>query len=115
MSCGLGCRCGSDLPWLWLWHRLAAVAPIQPLAWELPYATGAALKRKKEEKTCLGSQKSRDWRWDRNPSLNPNPLFLPLDLTLCNGNRCIKYHCNIFQINNLFLQTLVCQALLSQH
>ena len=21
---------------LWLWHRLAAVAPIRPLAWELP-------------------------------------------------------------------------------
>ena len=34
----------SVLPWLW--HRLAAVAPIQPLAWELPYAADAALKRK---------------------------------------------------------------------
>ena len=30
---------------LWLWHRLAPAAPIQPLAWEPPYATGAALKR----------------------------------------------------------------------
>ena len=30
---------------LWLWHRLAATAPIQPLAWELPYAAGVALKR----------------------------------------------------------------------
>ena len=29
---------------LWLWHRLAAAAVIQFLAWELPYATGAALK-----------------------------------------------------------------------
>ena len=29
-----------------LWCRPAAVAPIWPLAWELPYATGAALKRK---------------------------------------------------------------------
>ena len=27
--------------------RPAAVAPIGPLAWELPYATGAALKSKK--------------------------------------------------------------------
>ena len=26
----------------WLWCRLAATAPIQPLAWELPYATDAA-------------------------------------------------------------------------
>ena len=25
-----------------------AMAPIQPLAWELPYAAGAALKRKKK-------------------------------------------------------------------
>ena len=30
---------------LWLWHGLAAMAPIQPLAWELPSAAGAALKR----------------------------------------------------------------------
>ena len=29
---------------LWLWCRLAATAPIRPLAWELRYATGAALK-----------------------------------------------------------------------
>ena len=38
-----------DLVLLWLWHRLAAVALIQPLAWELPYAVGAALKRQEEE------------------------------------------------------------------
>ena len=30
---------------LWLWHRSAAVALIQPLAQELPYATGGALKK----------------------------------------------------------------------
>ena len=29
---------------LWLWRRLAAVAPVGPLAWETPYATGVALK-----------------------------------------------------------------------
>ena len=28
----------------WLWCRPAAVAPIQPLAWEPPYAAGMALK-----------------------------------------------------------------------
>ena len=32
---------------LWLWSRPAAVAPIQPLTWELLYAMGVALKRKK--------------------------------------------------------------------
>ena len=43
MSCGVGCRCGLDL--VWLWHRPAAIAPIWPLAWELPYAAGVAVKR----------------------------------------------------------------------
>ena len=43
MSCGVGRRHGWDLALLWLWRRPAATAPIQPLAWEPPYATGAAL------------------------------------------------------------------------
>ena len=38
--------------WLWLWRRLAAVALIQPLAWELPYTVGAALKEAKKKKKC---------------------------------------------------------------
>ena len=50
MSCGVGCRCGSDLALLWLWHWLVAVAPVRPLAWELPYAMDTALKRKKKKK-----------------------------------------------------------------
>ena len=48
-----------DLVLLWLWCRPVAVAPIGPLAWELPCTTGAALKTKKgnsfqtlEEKQC---------------------------------------------------------------
>ena len=48
---GVGRTCHSDLAWLWLWCRLAAVALIQPLAWELPYATGAALKQNKTKQT----------------------------------------------------------------
>ena len=40
----VGCRGSSDPMLLWLWCRLAAIAPIQPLAWELPYAMDAALK-----------------------------------------------------------------------
>ena len=35
---------------LWLWCRPAAAALIQPLTWELPYATRVALKRKKVKK-----------------------------------------------------------------
>ena len=38
---------------LWLWHRLTAAALIRYLAWELPYATGAALKRKKEKNNSV--------------------------------------------------------------
>ena len=38
-GCGVGRRHGSDPALLWLWHRPVATAPIQPLAWEPPYAT----------------------------------------------------------------------------
>ena len=31
MSCGVGHRPALDLAWLWLWHRPAATALIQPL------------------------------------------------------------------------------------
>ena len=48
MSCDRGCRRGLEPELLWLWHRLAAAALIQHLAWEHPYATGASLKRKKK-------------------------------------------------------------------
>ena len=48
MSCSEGHRCILDLALLWLWCRLAAAALIQPLVWELPYAAGVALKRKKK-------------------------------------------------------------------
>ena len=41
----IGHRHGLDLALLWLWCRLVATAQIQPLAWETPYAMGAALKR----------------------------------------------------------------------
>ena len=49
MNCGVGCRGGSDPELLWLWCRLAAVALIWPLAWELPYATQAPPPPKKEK------------------------------------------------------------------
>ena len=43
VSCGVGHSLGLGPALLWLWCRPAAVAPIQPLAWELPYATPAAI------------------------------------------------------------------------
>ena len=57
MSCGVGCRHSSDLMWLWLWCRLAALAPIRPLAWEPPHATVVALKKKRKEKVLLYGRK----------------------------------------------------------
>ena len=53
MSCGVGCRCGSDLAMLELWHRPTATALIGPLVWEPPYAVGVALKRQKEKKKIM--------------------------------------------------------------
>ena len=47
---GVGCRRGSDHAFLWLWHRPVAVDPIRPLAWEPPYAMGAALEKAKRQK-----------------------------------------------------------------
>ena len=49
MSCGVGRRRGSDPVLLWLWRRLAATAPIRPLAWEPPYAVGVALEKTKRQ------------------------------------------------------------------
>ena len=43
-------RHGSDPALLWLWRRPMATALIRLLAWEPPYATGAALKRKNKIK-----------------------------------------------------------------
>ena len=53
MSCGVGHRHGVDLAFLWLLLRLAATALIRLLAWEPPYAIGAALKRQKKKKKKL--------------------------------------------------------------
>ena len=48
MSYGVGCRRGLDPVLLWLWCWPVATAWIRPLAWEPPYAVGAALKRQKD-------------------------------------------------------------------
>ena len=57
MSCGVGHRRGSDPALLWPWHRLAATAPIRPLAWEILYATGAALEKAKRPR---GKKKKKE-------------------------------------------------------
>ena len=55
ISCSIGHRHGLDPALLWLWCRLAAAAPIQPLAWELPYATSVALQRQKKKNQKIKS------------------------------------------------------------
>ena len=53
----VGCRRGSD-PVL-LWPRPVAAAPIQPPAWEPPYAVGVAqeMAKKDKKKGGRGTQK----------------------------------------------------------
>ena len=55
MTCGVGCRRGSDPVLLLLWCRPAAAAPIGPLAWEPPYAKGVAFKGNKGRKNTICS------------------------------------------------------------
>ena len=59
MSCGVGHRCGLNPVLLWLWCRPAAVAPIGLLAWEPPYATGVALKRRKDKNKKIKAIQNR--------------------------------------------------------
>ena len=53
MSCCVGHSQGLEPVLLWLWHRLASVAPIWPLDWELPYASDVTLKSKEKTKLFL--------------------------------------------------------------
>ena len=71
--CGLRIQCcrelwcrllwGSDpaLLWLWLWLWPAAADSIQPLAWELPHATGVALKTNKQTNKNVMKVRSLDF------------------------------------------------------
>ena len=59
MSCGIGHRRGSDPALLWLLRRLVAPALIRSLAWEPPYATGAALEKIHTQITQLIIDKAR--------------------------------------------------------
>ena len=54
MSCGIGCRCGSDLADMaWLWRRPVFTAPIHPEAGEPPHTKGSTPKKKKKKKNYL--------------------------------------------------------------
>ena len=59
MSYSVGHRCIWDLVLLWLSCRQEAAGLIQPLAWEFPYAVGAALRRKIQTKGRKDGRKER--------------------------------------------------------
>ena len=82
MSWGVGDRQSLDLALLWLWCRQAATAPIRPLAWEPPYATGAALERQKKTKQNKTAKKEHSYNPHPMPDLSRCPIhiysFVPL-------------------------------------
>jgi len=61
MSCGVGHRAALSLVILLLKCRPAAVAPIGPLAWELPYVTDAALRRNRKKIGLTTAITFMDW------------------------------------------------------
>ena len=82
MSCGVSCRHSWDLVLLWLWCRLATAALIWPLAWELPYALGAALKKQKIPKHK--TQKTKHQKWLEQHFLLRDSCYVK---TVCRGRR----------------------------
>ena len=73
MSHGVCHRHGLGIMLLWLWCRMAVVAPSGPLAWKPPYATNVALKSKPKNIKSLflcHLPPSSKPRW-------PVPKFLP--------------------------------------
>ena len=71
MSYAVGHRCSWDPELLWLWYRVAVVAPINPLAGKPPYAAGVALKRqkKKKKKISLSKFEATEGEASRTPHL----------------------------------------------
>ena len=90
MSCGAGHRHGSD-PTLLLWHGLAAVALIQPLAWELPCATGVVLKRQKKKKVQRKKRKISVTEVNRKTQ-NSNHVLISVISFIFNNTRDCHYY-----------------------
>ena len=90
MSCGEGCRCGLDPELLWLWHRLAATAPIRPLAWEPPCAKDEALQKVKRQK---------------NKNENKQQQQKPLQLTVSAFELCLDHFIAIADLSYLVIHS----------
>ena len=79
VSRGVGQRCSLDPVLLWLWCRPAVAAPIRPLAWELPYATGVSLKQSK--KTKNKKQPHQPTKHNHRGDIRPSYGLFPLPMT----------------------------------
>ena len=103
MSCSVGRRRGLDPALLWLWYKLGATALFLPLAWELPYVAGVALKRLKEKKKTIRMNPLKFINVFRSKRTNCRHFCtfqtnksITVDVTMqkCGWflNRCIKIH-----------------------
>ena len=76
MSFSVGCRSGLDSEWPWLWCKPAAEAPIQPLAWDVPYAAGAYPPPQKKDSVFISL--ASIITGDKVKMLFTHPRFQPL-------------------------------------
>ena len=87
---------------LWLWHRLATVAPIGSLAWEPPYTVGVALKKQTNKKKKRIRRKERNkerarmkpvWCWIGNRNVIITYIFLYLHVDIHRNKYGYVYEC----------------------
>ena len=95
MSCGVGGRWGLD-PVL-LWHRLATVALIRPLAWEPTHDAGVALKKQKKKKKKETGKKVQLYSLTRIWSTRAL-FFLPNFIIFCQS---VLWFGSFLRLNNL--------------
>ena len=92
MSCGVGHGRVSDLALLWLWCRPTAIAPIQPRAWETPYAVGVALKKEKQKT-----------RWDNQYAHSLRDRYQNVNVLICN-HMGLEYSIGLISMFPLYRQ-----------
>ena len=97
LSPGMGCRHGSDLVFLWLWHRPAAVTPIRPCPDNFHMPQVWSLRKKKKD----GRDLERSFR-PREIILVTPILYYAYYLTV--GNHLILFISFSCQNKNLHLE-----------
>ena len=85
MSCGVDYRHSLDPVLLWPWCRPAATALIRPLAWESPYAAGAALEKAKRQNNKIKNKINKKKESFAGKELEP---------TVLNGS-CVPFRATI--------------------